>query len=209
MEYNCTYEAKDSVTKLERYEWDNTWWEQTGDNVTPRVLYIGDSISGGIRQQAQRCSDNKLLFDRFGTSKAVDNAFLIESIRLFGRQQERRDLIIFNNGLHGWHLDDAVDYGIHYENIVKFLLEEYAGTPLVLASTTSVVGERNERVIARNEAAQKIAAQYSLPVIDLYATSVEYFELLANDGIHFQEEGYVKLAEKLLESIYPIIPLKE
>lgn len=205
MEYNCTYEKKDSVTKLEKYEWDNTWLEQTADAEKPRVLYIGDSISGGIRLQAQNNPNNKLLFDRFGTSKAVDNAFFIESLRLFTKQQGRRDLIVFNKGLHGWHLDDVVDYGMHYENMVKFLLEEYAGTPLALVLTTSVAGERNERVIVRNEVVKKIAVKYSLPVIDLYASSVECFELYANDGIHFKEEGYAKLAEKFLESIYQIL----
>ena len=56
-----TYEFENHQAKLEKYEWDNTWLEQTSDAVKPRVLYIGDSISGGIRLQAQNNPNNKLV----------------------------------------------------------------------------------------------------------------------------------------------------
>lgn len=63
---------------------------------------------------------------------------------------------MFNNGLHGGHLSDVEEYGKYYEKMVRFLLEEYEGTPLVLALSTSVAGEFNERVIVRNETVKKI-----------------------------------------------------
>ena len=174
---------------LEEYEWDNLWWEQTGDNETPRVLYIGDSISDGIRRYAQIKLKGEILFDRFGTSKALDNPFFIESLRNFGRQQGRRSLIVFNNGLHGGHLSDVEEYGKYYEKMVRFLLEEYEGTPLVLALSTSVAVEFNERVIVRNETVKKIAAKYHLPIIDLYEASVKNFSFITEDKVHFSEQG--------------------
>ena len=186
---------------LEEYEWDNLWWEQTGDNETPRVLYIGDSISDGIRRYAQIKLKGEILFDRFGTSKALDNPFFIESLRNFGRQQGRRSLIVFNNGLHGGHLSDVEEYGKYYEKMVRFLLEEYEGTPLVLALSTSVAGEFNERVIVRNETVKKIAAKYHLPIIDLYEASVKNFSFITEDKVHFSEQGYEKLAEEFLKEI--------
>ena len=186
---------------LEEYEWDSLWWEQTGDNQTPRVLYIGDSISDGIRRNAQAASGEKILFDRFGTSKALDNPFFIESLRCFSRQQGRRNVIVLNNGLHGWHLDDVEEYGRYYEEMVRFLLEEYEGTPLVLVLTTSVAGKLNKRVNVRNEIVKGIAAKYGLPVIDLYAASLKYFSFITADGVHFSEEGYQKLAKEFLNEI--------
>ena len=201
-----TYEKEEKPVGPEIYVWDNVWWEQVPDNVRPRVLYIGDSISCGIRRYATWLSDEKILFDGFGTSKAVDNEYLAESIRFFGKQQKRRNIIIFNNGLHGFHLNDTEEYGNYYEKMVQFLMEEYPDTPLALVLTTSVDSPRNARVIRRNETVQKIAEKYNLPVIDLYAPSVEYASLHSDDGIHFTDEANEKLAKIILESIHKIIP---
>jgi len=203
---NFTYETEDRNRKLENYEWDNVWWEQTHEKDTARVLYIGDSISCGIRGRATQLSGNQILFDGLGTSKAVDNEYFMDSIRLFGRQQGRRELVIFNNGLHGWHLNDTSEYRNYYENIVKFLLEEFKGTPVELVLSTNVAGPDNERVIVRNESVRTVAEKYGLPVIDLYSASVQCAELRCDDGVHYSEQGYMKLAEKLLESIGEILP---
>ena len=114
---------------METYEWDNVWWEQTNKTDTPRVLYIGDSISCGTRRKATEISKEQLLFDGFGTSKAVDNPYLIDSIRLFAKQQGNRSAILFNNGLHGWHLQDETEYKQYYEKMIQFLINEFSGTP--------------------------------------------------------------------------------
>ncbi len=203
---NFTYEKEDRSQQLETYEWDNVWWEQASDTKKPRVLYIGDSISCGIRQIATRLSGNQILFDGFGTSKAVDNPYFADSIRLFGNQQGHREIVIFNNGLHGFHLDDASEYKEGYEKIVKFLLEEYRGTKLALILTTCVIGERNNRVTARNNSVKEIAQKYGLPVIDLYSVSMGCSGLHWDDGVHFYDEGYERLAHRLLESLYEMIP---
>ena len=201
-----TYEKEDRELELETYEWDNVWWEQAPDQTKPRVLYIGDSISCGIRQTATGRADGKLLFDGFGTSKAVDNPYYAESLHLFGMQQRKRELVIFNNGLHGFHLSDTEQYKAYYEKLVRFLMEEFRGTPLALVLTTSVAGPRNERVIARNDVVREIAEANMLPVIDLYTPSVEYVTLRSGDGVHYTPEGYEKLADRLLEYIYGILP---
>lgn len=72
--------------------------------------------------------------------------------------------------------------------------------------TTSIAGLCNERVIARNGVVKQIAEIYGLPVIDLYSASVEYAGLRADDGVHYTQEGYEKLAGRLLESVYKILP---
>ena len=46
---------------LEKYEWDSLWWEQTGESQKPRVLYIGDSISDGLRRYAQKGSKDGIM----------------------------------------------------------------------------------------------------------------------------------------------------
>lgn len=200
-----TYEAQDRILELETYEWDNVWWEQAPDHTRPRILYIGDSISCGIRRTATACSGERILFDGFGTSKAVDNPYFQESLRIFGKQQGKREMVLFNNGLHGFHLGDTEGYKTHYETMVKFLLEEYRCTTVALVLTTYVAGPRNERVLARNSVVREIAEKYGLPVVDLYETALENKDMIS-DGVHFTAEGYEKLAEKLLEAVCGIVP---
>ena len=111
-------------------------------------------------------------------------------------------MILFNNGLHGFHLEDESEYAEHYEKMVKFLLEEYTNVPLYLLLTTYVRNEeRLERVKIRNQAVLKIADKYNLPVIDLYAATEKNKELLLDDGVHFTPEGYEMIAKEILSAV--------
>jgi len=202
-----TYEYEDRKIPLETYEWDNTWIDHAADLEHTRVLYIGDSISCGSRMVATALTEGKILFDGFGTSKAVDNPYFADSVKLFAAQQSRRDAVLFNNGLHGFHLDDDTEYKEHYENFVKFLVEEFKGTPIFIVLTTHIANEeREERVKVRNKVALEIADKYNLPVIDLYSVALENAHLLTGDGVHFTPEGYNKLAEKIVETLQEKVP---
>ena len=195
-----TYENENRTNRLETYEWDNTWIEHA-DKEVRRVLYIGDSISCNIRGIVTSKAGGKLYFDGFGTSKAVDNPYLKESVHLFGLQQGEREAVLLNNGLHGWHLEDETEYARLYEDFVCFLMEEYQGTPLSLVLTTFVENEeRHQRVQVRNQVVQAIAKKYGLPVIDLYTPSKEIPHLL-RDGVHFQPAGNDVLATALLTAV--------
>lgn len=201
---NLTYEYTENKTALETYEWDNTWIEQANDHETPRILYIGDSISYASRRMITASSEGKFLVDGYASSKALDNPFLYDSIRMFAAQQGRRSAIIVNNGLHGWHLSDDKEYPELYDKLIAFLLEEFKGTPVFVILTTSVRDEaREERVKARNAAALAVAEKYGLGVIDLYSISAAHHELWG-DGVHFQDEGYKLFVECILENLKDI-----
>ena len=197
-----TYETKNTKTPLETYEWDNVWIEQTEDNTSNRVLYIGDSISCNTRRLATEVSENQYLFDGFGTSKSLDNPYFFDAVRLFTAQLNKIETVIFNNGLHGWHLDDDTEYREYYEKAVKFLTEEFSGKKIYIVLTTTVEdAKREERVKARNAVACDLAKKYDLPIIDLYSISAEYVSLRCPDGVHYNADGYRKFAAKILESI--------
>lgn len=199
---NFTYEKEDRKSVLEKYEWDNAWIENTDNNESRRVLYIGDSISCGTRSIATMLTKEKILFDGFGTSKAVDNAFFKESISLFASQLPKLELILFNNGLHGFHLEDSTEYAKYYEEMVVYLLEKYPDVPLFLVLTTYIKSEtRLKRVKARNQVVLKIAEKYHLSVIDLYMTTEKNKELLSEDGVHFTQEGYEIIAKEIISAI--------
>lgn len=200
-----TYESKASGERRENYEWTRVWLDSARDEKTERVLYIGDSISAGILRIATRLAEGRLLFDGVASSKALDDPLLLDYARLFAKEEGYRSYVIFNNGLHGWHLDDESEYPALFETAVKRLLLDFPEAKLLIANTTSPENaERAARVEKRNEAAQRIARQYSLPVIDLHRVSVENPSLLSGDGVHFTEEGYVALAQEILSVISAI-----
>ena len=197
-----TYETTTLQQRLETYEWDSTWIELANREHDHRILYIGDSISCGIRVPATNLTGKKILFDGFGTSKSLDNPYFFDSLKLFAAQQQTRRAVIFNNGLHGWHMDDETEYRYYYEEMIKFLLKEFADTPLYIVLTTHITdSEREARVIRRNRVATELAEKYNLKVIDLYRVSLESAELLDSGGVHWVPEGYEVLAKEILRVI--------
>jgi len=202
-----TYEMKERKEQYETYEWDNVWIDHADNPSLKRVLYIGDSISCGIRHIATSLTENKILFDGFGTSKSLDNPYFKDSLALFSAQLPKIDSVIFNNGLHGWHLDDEKEYPFYYEEMIKFLLEKYKGAPLFVVLTSFIADEeRLKRVKIRNENALKIAKKYNLPVIDVYSVTEKNKNLLSADGVHFTSEGYQIIAEAVVEKITEMLP---
>ena len=98
----------------------------------------------------------------------------MDSIKLFVAQQGRRDVILFNNGLHGWHLEDHTAYRVAYENMGIRLIEEFVDVPLILVLTTHIRdAQREQRVIARNQIALEIAEKNNLKIIDLYTEALK------------------------------------
>lgn len=195
-----TYETKATAQKLETMEWDNVWWEQTANTTARRILYIGDSISCGTRRLITTLSNSEILCDGFGTSKALDNPYLIPAVDLFMKQQNKCDGILFNNGLHGFHLSNE-EYEKHYDEMLQFLVK--TGKPVYVVLTTDDLKHQsqNEIVDARNEIAKALAKKYNLPVIDLHAVAVNNGECHVPDGVHFNADGYNLLANCILETI--------
>ena len=192
-------------TKLEMFEWDNLWIEHADKEDIKRVLYIGDSISCGVRQVATSISNGEIYFDGFGTSKALDNPYFKDSLHLFALQQGKREVVVFNNGLHGWHLDDETEYSDNFEEMINFLLEEFKGTPIIIVLSTYIANkEDNKRVINRNKVVLKLAEKYNLPYIDYYSVA-EDNKLNLSDGVHFNSEGYNNLATVLVKKVKEFI----
>ncbi|MBO5223291.1 MAG: SGNH/GDSL hydrolase family protein [Clostridia bacterium] len=200
-----TYENFDPTNSLETYEWDNVWWEQAPTQNATRVLYIGDSISCAMRRKATAFACNRLLFDGFGTSKAVDNPYFLSSVKSFAEQERERKIVLFNNGLHGWHLTEA-EYGEHYKKLVTALKAEFSDCVIALVLTTAITDiERNERVSVRNEKVKEIAKELSLPIIDLNEVSAKNISLISGDGVHFTDKGYDVMVEFLVGEVEKLI----
>lgn len=191
---------------FESYEWDNTWIEKSNETSAKRVLYIGDSISCGTRTALNAIADGEILFDGFGTSKALDNPYYFPSLSLFARQESSRNAVIFNNGLHGWHLDEQ-EYSKLYSEFLDKLINEFPGILIIPVLTTLVTNKdyHNDRVINRNIIVKELAASKKLPIIDLYTVSEQNDNLKINDGVHYTEAGYKVLANAVLCELKKLI----
>ena len=197
-----TYQNKPLSERLEKYEWDRMWIEDTEDKTAKRVLYIGASTSAKIFPHATEASNRTILFNNFASSKALDNPYYYPTVKAFIEQCPRRDAIILQNGLHGWHLSEE-EYGRLYYELMMAIKTDFPGVPMFVALTTAINENEDNahRVVPRNEATISAAKKVGVEIIDLYRTALENIELLSPDGLHFTAEGYKKLGCKLVESI--------
>ncbi len=187
---------------LEEYEWDDLWWERNDDTTHPRLMYVGDSISRGIRQHWNGATGARWYLDNYATSKAVDNPFIIPmAVNFFRQQPNPYDAVLVNGNMHGWHLTDDA-FRTHYEALIKALKEACGDVPLVVVTSSAFVdGEKDKTVQARNAIAKALAEKFDLPVIDLYPLSQT---LPYTDGAHLTGEGYCGLA-RLISDVLPTV----
>lgn len=165
---------------------------------------IGDSITQGIRETYNDIIGLQWPVDSCTSSKGVDNPLLIPMMRLFVDQEPKVPVLIFNNGLHGWHLDDETEYAEHYEKTVAFLRNTYHNAPLFLSLCTHLSDEnRDKRCIVRNNVIRTVAEKYGLTVIDLYTVTKNNADLLGRDGVHFT--SYKPLCEEVLKNVMPFL----
>lgn len=203
-----TYEdEKADGQVLETYEWDNVWWEYAPDREKKRALIVGDSISCGYRDIVNKMLAGEIYVDGFGTSKALDNPFFEKSLDLMIAQSGCQ-MILFNNGLHGFHLDGDA-YKRLYMQFVGKLIAKYPEIKFVILLTTPTLTDdlkqanekRNAVVCVRNAAAREVAAKYGLDCIDLYELLADADVGLWKDPFHLQAEGYEKLARAVADYI--------
>ena len=190
----------------EQIEWDNTWMEQSSNRTARRILYVGDSITVGTRGAANALGRGEIVFDNFGTSKALDNPYFFDSLRLFAAQQPSRAAVFFNNGLHGWHLTEE-EYEQLYAEMLDQLISAFGDVPVLPMLTTFATNEAfpNHRVQARNAIVTRLARERGLQVIDLYSVAEANREHLS-DGVHFGPEGYNALARELIRMVNEVCP---
>lgn len=197
---NFTYQGN-PIHNLETYEWDNIWWEHAENADKERVLIVGDSISCGYRTIVNQMLNENMYADGFGTSKACDNKQYISAIRyVISQQSKKPKKILFNNGLHGWHLSTE-EYKKHYNNLVEKILNEWPEIELILMLSTPTKNNEKLKVIERNCAVIEIANQYNLKVIDLYNEIFGNEQLISQDDVHLIKEGYEKLARLICKYI--------
>lgn len=207
---NITFDEKGATkTKKEDIEWLRIWCEETNGEKLPRVALVGDSITEGYFRFVQKALKGVAYVDYLATSYSIDSEIYAAVVKQF-IADSTYSIVHYNYGLHAYLVDDET-----YERRCKDLLcycKERAKT-VVGTSTTVLQADRatenpdwKEKVKNRNERLLNIATQLGLSVDDLYTVSTKLLEdNRANDGVHFSEQGYIALAESVVQSIKGVL----
>lgn len=191
----------------ESIEWCNIWIPDVNDTKLPRVLLIGDSISGGYGPRVADALNGKASVARLTTSKSIgDPALLTEVALVLG--QCRFDVVHFNNGLHGWGYTEQ-EYQQHFPDLLATIRQHAPQAKLIWATITpmrqagnlNVIADGTKRVQARNKIAQEIATREGIVVNDLYGLVKDHAEYWSGDGVHFNGQGIAAQAEQVTQKI--------
>lgn len=192
----------------ETFEWMQSWCDHTEKTDLPRVLLVGDSITRAYQEKARKLLDGKFYVDYIATSYSVDQKFYVELIKNFAADSDY-SVIHFNHGLHGLHMTDKV-YG---EGVEKLLAEIGKNRKVILANSTLVKEENNERidyrttgiVLRRNRVIEIIAQRNGYKLNDLYSVSANIpNEYRSPDGTHYEDKGSERLAEAVAKSVLSV-----
>jgi hypothetical protein len=198
----------------ESIEWCDIWISHANETNLPRALLIGDSIARDYYPEVEKRLGGKAFVARLATSRFVADHVLLKEIELVLSEMQF-DVILFNNGMHGWQHTEA-----EYENgLPKFIKTIRAHAPkarLIWATTTPLRDGKDvtydtkaeysdERIATRNAIAAKIVAAQKIPTVDLNA-AVRGHPELHSDNVHFNGQGVQILATQASDVIRKLLP---
>jgi len=194
----------------EDIEWTNMRWNDAPDNCRARILLIGDSIVVGHERLLYDIIKDEYCIDSFATAKCVSDVDYMRELdyMLAGRDY---DLVIFNNGLHGFDINDEV----YEENLEEVMTDLNKRVKKLAWRTSTPIRDKEDlnkfnveitpRVLRRNAFAAKVADNLNIPVLDLYTPMAEHVEYFSIDAIHYNEQGREIQAQMLAEFIKKIL----
>jgi lysophospholipase L1-like esterase len=191
----------------EAIEWCNVWIPDASGTKLPRVLLIGDSITGGYGPKVADELKGKASVARLTTSKSIGDPVLLAEVALV-LDQCHFDVVHFNNGLHGWGYTEA-EYERSFPDLLTTIRKHAPKAKLVWATITpmrqsgklDVIAEGTKRVEARNKIAERIASTEAIAVNDLYGLVKDHPEYWSQDGVHFNEKGISAQAAQVSQRV--------
>lgn len=192
----------------EEIEWLDVWVPGNSVKDQPKVLLIGDSITGGYHGVVTEQLKGKAVVAKLATSKSVGDPALLAQISLV-LGECHFDVVHFNNGMHGWDYTEE-DYRKAFPELIATIKKGAPGAKLIWATTTpvrereklEVIALRTERVKERNKIAAELVAKENIPVDDLYTLVADHTEYFS-DGVHFNKTGTAaqgaQVAQKILD----------
>ena len=199
----------------EAVEWLEVRVNAADDHKLPRVLLVGDSITGGYFPGVVNELKGRANVARFASSRGLGDPALFKELALM-LEQYQFSVIHFNNGLHGWAYTED-DYRAAFPKLLQLLKEHAPGAKLIWASTTphrmgapkfEQFDPKNNRIQERNRIAAELVAQAGIPVNDLYALEENHPEHMT-DGCHYKPESAAVQAKQVARFVAAALPVME
>ena len=198
----------------ESIEWCDIWISHANETNLPRVLLIGDSIARDYYPEVEKQLAGKALVARLATSRFVADPVLLKEIELV-LSEAQFDVILFNNGMHGWQHSDG-EYQNALPKLIKAIRAHAPKTKLIWATTTPLRDGKgvtsdtqaeysDERIATRNAMASEITPSRKIPTVDLNA-AVRGRPELHSDNVHFNSQGSQILAAQVSAVIRKSLP---
>jgi len=181
----------------EAIEWCDIWISHANETNLPRVLLIGDSIVRDYYPEVEKRLAGKAFVGRLATSRFVADPVLLKEIETV-LDGTKFDVIVFNNGMHGWQHSEA-EYRKAFPKLIKAIRAHAPKAKLIWATTTPLRNGKDvtydtkaeysdERIAARNAVAAEIVAAQKIPTVDLNA-AVRGHPEYHSDNVHFNIQG--------------------
>jgi len=198
----------------EAIEWCDIWISHANESNLPRVLLIGDSIARDYYSEVEKRLGGKAFVARLATSRFVADSVLLKEIELV-LSQEKFDVVLFNNGMHGWQHSEA-EYRKGLPKLIKTIKAQAPKARLLWATTTPLRNGKDitydtraeysdERIAARNDLAAEIMTAQKIPTVDLNA-AVRGHPEYHSDNVHFNGQGSQILAAQVSEAVEKLLP---
>jgi lysophospholipase L1-like esterase len=208
------------IHKRSRVKGQSTCWDFVQeDPKLPRVLLIGDSVSGGYT-----LATRKALAGKANLHKAPENCgptanglkkldIWLNSAPPAGAATgspaaAQWDVIHFNFGIHDRNTPPA-DYEKRLEEIIVRL--KATGAKLIWASTTPIPTDAAkkqtaESIVERNVIAARLMQKHGIVIDDLFAFITPHLATAQNpNDVHFNGPGYQMLGNQVAASIEPLL----
>ena len=198
----------------EAIEWCDIWISHANETNLPRVLLIGDSIARDYYPEVEKRLAGKAFVARLATSRFVADPVLLKELELV-LNQERFDVVLFNNGMHGWQHSEE-EYQKAFPKLIKTIWARAPKAKLLFATTTPLRDGKDitydtkakysdERIAARNAIVAEIVDAKKIPIVDLNA-AVQGHPEYHSDNVHFNGQGSQILAAQVSEAVEKLLP---
>ena len=198
----------------EAIEWCDIWISHANETNLPRVLLIGDSIVRDYYPEVEKRLAGKAFVGRLATSRFVADPVLLKEIETV-LDGTKFDVIVFNNGMHGWQHSEA-EYRKAFPKLIKAIRAHAPKAKLIWATTTPLRNGKDvtydtkaeysdERIAARNAVAAEIVAAQRIPAVDLNA-AVRGHPEFHSDNVHFNGQGSQILAAQVCAAVAKLLP---